>query len=343
MNNKVQPRDAVLQAMRFEETKPCPYYAWIDPAMVDALAGIYGSERFLGSAGGLITFDGSFTAMTEVKAQPVHDDGEYFEDEYGAKLRRGSILHLETPALGGPSLDGYTFPDMTTDIHFADLDAWTQANASRFRIVQLGMLFWERTWFMRGMQEIMMDFHTNPGFVEELLDGLEEVCISVIDRLLADYGDRLEAIGFSEDYGTEISLMMSPETWRRFIKPHLARMCERIRQGGKKVYLHSCGHVRPIIADFVEIGVDMLQPLQPEAMDIFEIKRTFGHELCLVGGISTQQTLPFGTPEEVRREILMCLEHMAAGGGYIMAPAKAIMAGVPPENARALIDTFTGQ
>jgi uroporphyrinogen decarboxylase len=329
--------------MRFEETKPCPYYAWIDPAMVDALAGIYGSERFLGSAGGLITFDGSFTAMTEVKAQPVHDDGEYFEDEYGAKLRRGSILHLETPALGGPSLDGYTFPDMTTDIHFAHLDAWAQTHASRFRIVQVGKLFWERTWFMRGMQEIMMDFHTNPDFVEALFDGLVEICLGVIDKLLSDYGSRFDAIGFSEDYGTEISLMISPATWRRFIKPHLARLCERVRRGGKRFYLHSCGHVRPLIPDFVEIGVDMLQPLQPEAMDIFEIKRTFGHELCLVGGISTQQTLPFGTPEEVRSEVGKCLEHMATGGGYIMAPAKPILPGVPLENARALIDAFTEQ
>ena len=343
MQRKTQPRDVVLQAMQFETTETCPYSIWVDAEMVEPLADIYGPERFLGPTGGTRTYDSSFTAMTEIVALPVREEGQCFEDEYGARFRRGSTLHLERPALAGPNLAGYTFPDLTTDAHFAHLDGWTQTHASRFRIAQLGMLFWERTWFMRGMQEIMMDFSTNPGFVEELLDGLAEVCMGVIDRLLSDYGDRIDAFGWSEDYGTETSLMMSPDTWRRFIKPRLTRMCERVRLGGKKVYLHSCGHVRPIIADIVEAGVNMLQPLQPEAMDIFEIKRTFGRDLCLMGGISTQHLLPFGTPEDVRNTVGECLERMAAGGGYIMAPAKSIMPGVPLANACALIDSFTEQ
>ena len=343
MAAEIQPRDVVVRAMQFEQPESCPYYIWVAPEMVGLLAEIYGPERFLGPAGGTRTFDGSFTAMREIAAQPIWEEGEHYEDEYGARLRRGSILQLEAPALAGPTLAGYTFPDLTTDAHFADLDGWAQTHASRFRIVQLGMLFWERTWYMRGMQEIMMDFRLNPGFVEELLEGLAAVCTGVIDRLLSDYSDRVDAIGFSEDYGAETSLMLSPETWRRFIKPRLARMCEQIRRGGKKVYLHSCGHVRPIIADLVDVGVDILQPLQPEAMDIFEIKRTFGRELCLAGGIGTQRTLPFGTPEEVRREVGACLDRMAAGGGYIMAPAKPIMPGVPLENACALIDSFMEQ
>ena len=120
-------------------------------------------------------------------------------------------------------------------------------------------------------------------------------------------------------------------------------MYERIRTGGKYVYMHSCGHVRPIIPDLVEIGGNMLQPIQPEAMDIFEIKRTFGRDLCLVGGISTQRSLPFGKPKQVRADVAECLERMAPGGGYVMAPAKAIMAGVPLENAIALIDAFVDQ
>lgn len=343
MSNETQARDVVFRAMQFEQTETCPYYIWVDPEMVGPLSDIYGPERFIGSASDTATFDGSFTAMTEVAAQPLREEGDLFEDEFGATLRRGTLLHLEAPALPQPSLAGYTFPDLSTDDHFTHLDAWAQTHASRFRIVQLSMLFWERTWFMRGMQEIMIDLHTSPTFVEELLDGLAEVCLGVIDRLLADHGDHIDAIGFSEDYGTETSLMMSPEMWRQFIKPRLARMCGRIKQGGKKVYLHSCGHVRPIIADLVEVGADILQPIQPEAMDIFEIKQTFGRDLCLMGGISTQQTLPLETPDDVRREVAACLDRMAAGGGYIMAPAKPIMPDVPLPNARALIDAFLEQ
>jgi len=87
----------------------------------------------------------------------------------------------------------------------------------------------------------------------------------------------------------------------------------------------------------------MLQPIQPEAMDIFEVKRRFGKDLCLMGGISTQHTLHQGTPDDVRREVRACLKDMAAGGGYVMAPAKAILPGVPVENAAALIDAFLKQ
>ena len=336
-------RDVVYASLRFEQSEPCPYYIWVDERMVPLLAETYGAESFVGEPGTTRTFAGSYTAMTEVAALPVEDQGDVYVDEYGAAIRRGEALALERPALSRPSLDGYSFPDLATPPHFAHLDAWTRQHTERFKIVQLGLMFFERTWFMRGMENILMDFHLNPGFVHELLDGLEAACIGIIDRLLLDYGDRIDAIGMSEDYGSERSLLISPRTWREFIKPRLARIVARIRGGGKQAYIHSCGHVLPVIGDLVDIGVTMLQPLQPEAMDIFEVKRQFGKHLCLMGGISTQHTLPCGTVEDVRREVRACLEQMAAGGGYVMAPAKPIMPGVPVENAVALIDAFTNQ
>ena len=110
-------------------------------------------------------------------------------------------MHVERPALAAPSLRGYTFPDLTSDAHFAGLAEWLDAHWDRFKIVQLGMLFFERTWAIRGMENIMMDMHENPHFVDELLDGLEALCCAVIDRLVRDYGDRVDAIGFSDDMG----------------------------------------------------------------------------------------------------------------------------------------------
>ncbi len=343
MSGRPTRRAIVHQSLRFEQPEVCPYYIWVDPDMVPPLAEHYGAERFIGPAGGMKSFIGSYTVMREVTARPVVDNGDRFVDEFGVEFRRGSTLHVERPALSEPTLKGYEFPDLTSDAHFEGLGEWLEANADRFRIVQLGMLFFERTWFLRGMENILMDLHLHPLFVEELLEGLEAVCLRVIDRLLRDYGERIDAIGLSEDYGTQKSLLLSPRHWRQFIKPHLARMCDRIHAGGKPVYIHSCGHVMPIIPDLVEVGVNCLQPLQPEAMDIFEIKRRFGRDLCLFGGISTQRTLPAGTAEDVRREVQACLTHMAAGGGYVMAPAKPIMPGVPLENAIALIDAFVDQ
>jgi uroporphyrinogen decarboxylase len=343
MSTATDRREAVFASLRFEEQRPCPYYIWIDDAMVPPLAQRFGAENFVGAAGTTRTLAGSYTAMTEVAALPVEDHGDFYVDEYGAQLRRGAELGLERPALSQPSLAAYTFPDLTTPPHFAHLDAWIHQHAERFRIVQLGMLFFERSWFMRGMQDLMMDFHLHSTFVHELLDGLEAVCTSVIDRLLRDFGDRIDAIGMSEDYGTQKSMMISPATWREFIKPRLARLVARIRGGGKQAYIHSCGHILPVIGDLVEIGVTMLQPIQPEAMDIFDVKRRFGKDLCLMGGISTQHTLHQGKPADVTREVQACLQRMAAGGGYVMAPAKAILPGVPLVNAAALIEAFLKQ
>ena len=337
------PRDVVYQSMRFEQPDVCPYYIWIDKDMVGPLSEVYGPESFVGPEGGTKTFAGSYTAMTEITALPVSDSGDCYTDDFGARFQRGSIPHLERPALAGPNLKGYRFPSLNSDRHFEHLDSWLKANPERFRIVQLGMLFWERSWFMRGMENIMTDMYLNPKFTHGLLDGLQSVCLGVIDRLLKDYGERIDAVGLSEDMGTEKNLMIDPEKWREFIKPRVRQMFERIRTAGKAVYLHSCGHVTPIIPDLVEIGVNILQPLQPEAMDIFEIKRQFGKDLCLMGGISTQRTLPFGGMEDVRGEVQACLKHMASGGGYVMAPAKPILPGVPLENARALIDAFVNQ
>jgi uroporphyrinogen decarboxylase len=336
-------RQSVFAALRFEQQEPCPYYLWIDDRMVPPLAQRYGAENFLGAPGTTRTFAGSYTAMTEVAALPTEDHGDCYVDEYGAKIRRGAELGLERPPLSQPSLAGYRFPDISTPPHFAHLDAWIEQHAERFRIVQLGMMFFERSWFMRGMQNLMMDFHLHPAFVHELLDGLEAVCARTIDRLLRDFGEGIDAVGMSEDYGSQKGMLISPATWREFIKPRLARLVGRIRDGGKQAYIHSCGHILPIIGDLVEIGVTMLQPIQPEAMDIFEVKRRFGKDLCLMGGISTQHTLHQGRPSDVIREVQACLKQMAAGGGYVIAPAKAILPGVPIENAAALIDAFVRQ
>lgn len=339
----MNPRDQVYRSLAFEEVRPCPYYIWVDNELVPALAERYGADMLVGPPGGTRTFAGSSTAWMEILARPVEDHGDWYVDEFGATVRRGSALHIDRPVLSEPSLAGCTFPDLATDASFAGIDAWIGMHPGRFRIVQLGMLFWERTWFMRGMEGILMDFVLEPAFVEELLDRLEALCTQVIDRLLADYGDRIDAVGMSEDYGTQRSLLMSPAHWKQFIKPGLARICERVHRGGKKFYLHSCGHIEPLVPELIDVGVDMLQPIQPEANDIFKLKREYGRHILMMGGISTQQTLPYGTPDDVRREVRECIDVMARGGGYVMAPAKPILPGVPVENAVALIDEFMRQ
>lgn len=337
MNDKsTLPRERVLTALRFQQPDICPYYIWIHEDMIGPLSQHYGVEDIKA------TVIKDHQVMREILALKEYTAPDTFLDDFGSLWREGAVLHVERPALTRPTLQGYTFPDLTTDAHFAGLSEWLDTYWDRFKIVQLGMLFFERTWAMRGMEGIMIDMHENPAFVDELLDGLESLCCTVIDRLVADFGDRVDAIGFSDDMGAQRSMLISPKMWRRFLKPHQERMYRRIRDAGKVVYLHTCGHVEPIVGELVDMGVNMLQPIQPESMDIFALKRKYGRHLCFAGGISTQHTLPFGTPDQVRAETRRCIEVMGEGGGYVVAPAKPILPGVPIENAAALINVIVG-
>lgn len=333
----ILPRERVLAALRFEETDICPYYIWVDPAMLAPLAQYYGVDDVKAS----VICDHQVMREIVPLQQPLSSDT--YVDDFGAVWRQAAELHVERPALAGPSLRGYTFPDLTSDAHFAGVGEWLDANWDRFKIIQLGMLHFERSWAMRGMENILTDMYDYPVFVDELFDGLESVCSKVIDRLLRDFGSKIDAIGFSEDMGGQTGMLLSPQSWRRFLKPHQERMYQKIRSAGKVVYVHSCGCIEPIVGELAEMGVNMLQPIQPETMDIFALKARYGKNLCFAGGISTQHTLPFGTPAEVRMETLRCIEVMGKGGGYVVAPAKPILPGVPIANAVVLIDTIVKQ
>jgi len=333
----LQLRQRVLESLSFREPDLCPYYVWIDPEMEKPIAEHYGDPDFRA------TVIQDHVVMAEIRALEHPLGHGLYRDDFGVIIRKGNIPHVEEPALKTPDLGGYRFPYLGSERHLDHIGPWADQNEDRFRIVNLVEMFSERTWFMRGFEQSMIDYYLNQRFMEELLDGLLTVCLKAVDELLRSCGDRIDAVGMTEDAGSEHSMLLGPELWRRMIKPRLARVYDRVRKAGKKAYFHSCGHIRPIIPDLIDIGVDMIQPLQPEAMDIFELKREFGRDLCLVGGISTQKTLPFGRPEEVIREIDLCLEKMAQGGGYILAPAKPILPGVPVANAVALIDRFVHQ
>ncbi len=333
------PSKRVWEALAFREADIRPYYIWVDEEMMSPLAQWYGVENVKEQ----VICD--HTVMKEIKALHHPAGINHYMDDFGVLWRKVgySVPHVEKPAVSEPSIDGYAFPDLTSDAHFTGLSEWLNAKWDRFKIIQLTELFWERTWSIRGMERIMMDMYDNAPFVDALLENLEATCMAIIERLLHQYGDQIDAIGFSDDMGGQQNMLISPQAWRRFLKPRQRRLYERIRSAGKVVYLHSCGHIEPIVGELIDMGVNILQPIQPEAMDIFSLKAKYGRHLCFAGGISTQHTLPYGTPDQVREETSRCIEVLGNGGGYVVAPAKPILPGVPIDNAVALINTIVGQ
>ena len=146
----------------------------------------------------------------------------------------------------------------------------------------------------------------------------------------------------SDDYGTQRGMLMSPSHWRGLIKPRLAEIYGLAKRHGRTVFHHSCGNIVPIIGDLIDLGLDVLHPIQPEAMDVAGLKREFGADVTFCGGIRTQDLLPHGTPQEVRDEVRRLKDLLGKGGGYILEPGITLQADVPMANLLAMFDEARG-
>ncbi|MFH0965383.1 MAG: uroporphyrinogen decarboxylase family protein [Planctomycetota bacterium] len=273
--------------------------------------------------------------------KPLYADpasfGETLADEFGVTWRTSPIDRGVPigPPLRAPNLSHYPFPDPSASYRFDHLADWCRANADHYRILWVGDL-WERASFMRGMSDLLSDLALNPSFVHRLLDRLAEYVLRTMQVLFARFP--FEGVALSDDYGTQKALIMSPRDWRAFVKPHLAQIYALAKTNRRTVFHHSCGNVIEIIPDLIDLGLDILHPVQPEAMDVFDLKRRFGRHLTLCGGLRTQDLLPRGTPDQVRAEVRRLKSDLGRDGGYILEPGITIQADVPLENILAMID-----
>ncbi|MFA5292340.1 MAG: uroporphyrinogen decarboxylase family protein [Phycisphaerae bacterium] len=280
--------------------------------------------------------------MISLKNQkPLYADPETFgptiADEFGVtwstnELDRGSPIGN---CLTKDSLEGYKFPDPHLPRRFEDIGSWCISQQGNYRVIWVGDL-WERATFMRGMENILLDVALNQTFVQQLLESLTDYILETL-KILFDKFD-FEAIALSDDYGTQRGMLISPQQWRQLIRPCLKRIYDFAKSAGRDVFHHSCGNVIEIIPDLIDIGLDILHPIQPEAMNPFELKKRFGSSLTFCGGMSTQTVLPNGTVDEVRRTVKQLKNEMGYSGGYIFEPGITLLADVPLENIIAMID-----
>jgi len=196
-------------------------------------------------------------------------------------------------------------------------------------------------WYFRGLESVLVDMATWPEFVETLIEKIMAFRLEHLKRILAVAQGRADILQLADDYGTQSGPIMSPSMWRRFFAPHLKTMADLAHEAGLKVFLHCDGGIRPIISDLIELGVDILNPIQPAAagMEPLGLKRDFGDRLCFHGAVDTQSTLPLGTREEVAAEVRQRIDILGRGGGYILAPVHTVEPDVPVENLLAVYDT----
>ena len=216
------------------------------------------------------------------------------------------------------------------------IKAAKDAQVEKYLLVRIYGSHFEKAYFSRGFENFLADMGGEPEFAGNLLGLIIEKNMVMLENILNL--PEIDGVLLGSDWGAQRGLLMSPAIWQDMIRPGEQKEYDLIHAYGKDVWVHSCGNIETIVPSLVALGLDVLNPVQPEAMDIAELKRKHGAKLTFWGGISTQQTLPFGTPDDVRSEARRVRDMMSVNGGYIFAPAQGIQADVPLANLKALLE-----
>jgi uroporphyrinogen decarboxylase len=330
------PRDIVKLAFQYQETEEIPYCFDLSSSQASALTHFYGSSAWQAGIRRYVAFlDGVDNFLSKVDWRRRSDG--YWEDCLGCVWNMGSTHHLVDWPLHEPRMGNYRLPALVP--YFEQVrSSWPAqiaATGGQFRIISHSFGLFERAWSLRGFENFLVDMVENESFAEELLDRLTDWFLQSVDLMAAV---PVDAIMLTDDHAAQRGLLMGSERWRRLFKPRWKRIFDRVHHYGLYTILHMCGDTSEVVPDLIEVGLDCMESCQPECMDIYRLKALYGNAIRFWGGLGAQHTLPFGTPEEVKKETARLKTEMARGGGYILAGAKGLGEEVPVENIAAYLE-----
>jgi len=330
-------KERVIKAIKHENTDMLPYQLDLTQGVYEKLSSYYGDSEFL------YTIAGNHLVREKNKNhQPI--DSMSFKDIFGVTWYKGQeggdIGVIRDYIMKEPHIKPYTFPQPDPELIKTKCERMASNHADLFKIYEISFSLYERAWTLRGMDNLLMDFILNEEYVDELLDRILEYNLKVID-LAAQYP--IDCIMFGDDWGQQKGLIMGPKLWKRFIKPRIAQMYERVKKHGLYIAHHSCGDNYKLFGELIDMGLDIYNTFQPEIYDIEKFKNEFGSYMTIYGGISTQGILSRGTPKEVREETKRIMGILGKNGGYIVAPTHQCTTDIPLENIFAFIDTVKSQ
>jgi uroporphyrinogen decarboxylase len=256
-------------------------------------------------------------------------------------------VHPIPTATSVADLDAYEgWPDMSDPTRVAHVReaARSLAADNEYAILATPWLLFpfERAHAMQGMDVFLLNMIEHPDFARALLERIGDYCKQLMGRFLQEMGDNIDIIKIGDDLGTQKSLLISPRMYRSFLKPVHADLISFIKERtSAKILFHSDGDVVPLIDDFIEIGVDILNPIQTNAgsmSDLPALKQRFGDNIVFCGGIDTDRVLPLGSVADVRQEVRRVLQTLGPGGGCMIGAVHTVMNDVPPENVLAMVD-----
>lgn len=267
----------------------------------------------------------SFWGIEEIQK---HTDSGYLWELPPAPLASASTIE-ELENYNWPSVEWFDFSEISER-----LSEWED-----FCIMASGCSVFQHATFIRGMDNLMMDMCLQPEMAHFVLNKVADFYFEYYSRMFEVAGNKISVFALADDLGMQNSLLLSPELMEEYVFPNLKRMCDLAHKHGMKLLLHTCGNIESIIPRLVELGVDVLDPIQPECMDPLYIKEKYGKDICLRGGISVQNIVSRGTVDEVESEARRIAETLKIGGGYIFSPGHPVLQDdIPVENIIALYE-----
>jgi len=358
-------RERVLMALHHEKPDRCPMQISFTPEFASRLKDDLGlkDEDLYNPHGGGNTYlleraideDMILTSVgwanSYYATEVYSEDGVSYTDEWGVgwknveyETRFGKGHYTEIvghPLADNETIDSYRPPDPNRPELYRDAERVIKEFKDEYWIVGVTVTtIFETAWALRGYERTLMDLVLNPDFVERLLDIPFNYHLTAAKRLVEM---SVDMIWIGDDMGTQKRMLISPDIWRRFFKPRMATFISTLKgiNPDLKVAYHSDGLIYPIIPDLMEIGLDVLNPVQPRSMDPTKLKREYGDNLCFWGTIDEQYTLPFGTPAEVQKEVIRRLKTVGKDGGLIIGPTHHVQLDTPLENFWAMVNTIT--
>ena len=285
--------------------------------------------------------DGSVEDHWGVRRQVMEVEGDGYTWSY-RHVQHSPLARAETVAdiedyEGWPSAEMWDYGDIARQCSRHQGYAVVNKGNRLDRTAQLKPMM-----YLRGMTQIYVDLKRNPALVEAMLHRITDYYLDYNERVFSRIAGRADIFMMGDDFGAQQGPMMSLDMWRKYFRPGFRRYIQQAHQHGLKVMHHTCGSVKYLMAEFIDAGLDILQALQPGArdMDLARLKQEYGADITFAGSIDIQKTLPFGSPEDVQREVRQRMEVASEGGGLIIGTAHNILPDTPTENILALFEAY---
>lgn len=256
-------------------------------------------------------------------------------DEWGVGWTRISNRVVQHPLKEWDDVASFKWPDPDAPGRFEQARQTIDNKGDKYVLALVWFTLFERLWFMRGMENLFVDPYLDYHHFRKCRDKLVEFNVRIIEHWLAM---DVDGIFMSDDWGSQRSLLINPDEWRRLYKPCYEEMFMAIKKKPNvDIWMHSCGNVFSILGDLIDIGLDVYNPVQSQTMDLQRLQQEFGGHVCFNGGIDVQGTLPHGTPAQVVDEVKSLMSILGRpSGGYILGTSHSILPDVPMGNLRAL-------